>query len=725
MRRLSWVVGIAAVLVLANLASAAAPKYVGKQMLSNLVTDDCIVFTTIPSPKGTLEAMKHLSPYRLVNDPEIQTFIESGERSLDKYLSGDFKTTATEIRVAIAEYLDLFDQQLSLAVYESKEHSPDIVVLLESSRGGGVVKEWLNAMVRDKLSERYLGTRARKVTIGGAQAFVTEDAGGWSPAACARGNLLIIAGSRERLTTTLSALDDPPKNALAESEIFKRACKAVDGDNAHFFCFANVSKAWARTIAKEPNDEDLAKARKVLGFEFVAAAVTFDGGRAVSRIHAVPEAGQKETLLSYVAKGPNPLDTLELIPNRAVLFACIGLNLRKIIEKSIKNEFGEDMFTPRDAMDTAKKKVWEQALKALAGSMKKETTGFVQLPFGGGMWPEAALIFRTRDPASLEQDITDLLKLAGKAPAPKRFLDTNVYVLMEPTGMFPLSPALAVVGRNLVLSYSPQTVKMLIRQKQRGSGLLRDKASFKNAFSQVADDRLGVVFLDTRAVVLYVYNTFVPFLAAIEREARDERPPFDFALLPTAETIAQYFSEMVISAHWQGDGLTVRIASDGFDPASLAMHAQVFAPYYVPLALLGHRKQMAEQCRWKLYIPLAREATDLPASQKEFIQKHCHRKSLVCPADPRPVGLGDGVKTSYEYFPEKYSVKMRVGPESATSTAAEVTAPMAGGDTIILYDNKPRHSGGRNVMTPVGHKWMPEDEFQEELAEQIAGFKKK
>lgn len=718
------VVGV--LLVLGAAAPAASPKYAGRHMLSNLVTDDCLVFTTIPSPKDTLDAVRLLSPCRLMNDPEVQAFIRSGEESLDKALSADFRTSAADIRADIADYLQLFDRQLSLAVYDSRKRTQDIVVLLESSREGGAVKKWLDGMVRDKVFERYTAGGARRIKIAETEAFVCDAMRGWSPALCARGSLLIIAGSQERLAKTLAALDRPPKNALAEAEVFQRARRAVGAGGAHFFFFMNLARIWKLALDEDPDDEDLATARKVLGFEFVAAAVTFEGNRAFSRVHVVPETGQKETLLSYVARSPNPFDTLELIPNRAVLFASIGLHPRKIIKRISENEdFFEEAAMPDAAERAATKKLWEQALNALAGSLKEETSAFVQLPFGGGMWPEAALVSRTRDPAALEQHITDLLKLAGKPAEPKPFLDTNIYVIAETGGIFPVAPTVAVVGRNMVMSYTPQTVRMLIRQKQQRTGLLRDKPEFKEALSQVADDRVGVVFLDMRSLLLFIYNASVPLLAAVERETGDGGPLFDSALLPTTETLAQYFSEMLISAHWQGEGLTMRIASDGFDPASLAMHAQVFAPYYLPLAFLAHRKQMAAECRWKLYMPYARKETDLPATQNEFIQKHRHRKSLVCPADPKPVDLGDGFKTSYEYFPEKYGVKMRIGPESGTKTAAELAPPMASRDTIILYDNKPRHRRGRNVMTPGGRKWMSEEEFQKRLAKQIAQFKNK
>jgi hypothetical protein len=61
------------------------------------------------------------------------------------------------------------------------------------------------------------------------------------------------------------------------------------------------------------------------------------------------------------------------------------------------------------------------------------------------------------------------------------------------------------------------------------------------------------------------------------------------ALLPTAKTLAQYFGSATICAHWEGDGLVLLTMSEGFDPLSLAVHAQVFGPYVLPFWFLADR----------------------------------------------------------------------------------------------------------------------------------------
>ena len=467
MRKRERLVLLGAVLFVATVASADVPRYAGKHILSDLVTDDCLVFSSIPSLKAAAEALKQLSPYKLFNDPEIQQLIRMSEKALDDALRGDFSTTASEARAAAARYLDLFDRQCSVAFLGVEEESPDFVVLLESSRGSDAVKKLLHDVVSAEVFERYLMVTPKKVKIGGADAFVCEETDGMSLAVCARENFLILASSRDRLAKTLAALDERLNNSLSASETFKRARGAVAADGAHCFFFANLSKVWERVIADDPHDEDLAKARRVLGFDFIAGAVSFEGGRAISRVHVVAEEGQKNTLLSYVGKRSNPLETLELISDRAVFFASCGLNLPKIIsEISEAEDLFDDMFRPGQAERAAKKKLLEQTLKALAGSVQEEVSAFAQLPYGGGMWPEGALLFRTRDPASLEQDITDLLKLAGNEAKPVRFLNANLYMLTDQGPYTPFRPALSVIGRNAALSYMPQIIKTLIRQKR-------------------------------------------------------------------------------------------------------------------------------------------------------------------------------------------------------------------------------------------------------------------
>jgi hypothetical protein len=116
-----------------------------------------------------------------------------------------------------------------------------------------------------------------------------------------------------------------------------------------------------------------------------------------------------------------------------------------------------------------------------------------------------------------------------------------------------------------------------------------------------------------------------------------------------------------------------------------------------------------------------KEVTELPLTQQEFVSKFMlERGALVCPSDKKLEELPDGSLTSYEYFPEKYSVKMRIGPQSWRKAEIETDPLMVTRNTLILYDNKPRHLGGRNVMTTGGQKWMSEEEFQRVLKEQLA-----
>ena len=725
--RVGWALTLVLACAVVTLG-AENPGYQGERMLSKLVGEDCILFTTIPSPKSTVEAMKGLAPYRLMNDPETQAFLESGQGWLDEVLAGDFRTTSAEATAAAGRFLEVFDRQISLAVFKFGKNFPEFVLLLESSHAPDAAETWLNELIRDEVFERYVGSAPEAADIAGAKAYSFEFTGGLPLFACAKGNILLLGNSQQRVADTLAAFDRNLARPLAANPAFLNASRAVEGDGADFLLFMNMRRIWEDALEIERHDPDVEKVRKKLDFESVAAAVRFEGDRAMSKIHLTPraEAEVAETVLKYVAKRPNPLATMELIPDQALFFASAGLNLRSIIDDiSDSDDFFREISSLFRAREVAKRTLLKETLKALAGGLAEEVALFVQMPQGGGMIPEGAFVARADDPVGLDEDIEALLKIAGKQPEAVTFLNGRIYMLVDPDESYgsPFAPAVGLMGRNLVLSLSPQTVKKLIRLQENPSGLLRDNPDFKNALAKAPADHVGFLRLDTRALFLFIYNSMSPFLSGIAREAQQEGvPQFNVALLPTADALAQYLSGLTASMHREGNGLSIHLTSEGIDPAALAVHAQVYAPYYLPYVFLKHRRELANRCRWSLHLSAQlEEGSDLPGTQREFVKKFLRdRKSLTCPADAKPEDLGEGYKSSYEYFPERYNVKVHIAKPGSDAEAEAEEMRIARGDALILYDNRPRHQGGRNVLTLAGErKHMSEEDFQEALARQI------
>jgi prepilin-type processing-associated H-X9-DG protein len=82
-----------------------------------------------------------------------------------------------------------------------------------------------------------------------------------------------------------------------------------------------------------------------------------------------------------------------------------------------------------------------------------------------------------------------------------------------------------------------------------------------------------------------------------------------------------------------------------------------------------------------------------------------------CPTDERAAAWFGDVTRSYQYFGEMVEVQITTG-----------AAP----NTMLVWDNAPRHKGGRNVAFLDGHvESLDEVEFQKRLAEQMKDWKNK
>ena len=450
-----------------------------------------------------------------------------------------------------------------------------------------------------------------------------------------------------------------------------------------------------------------------------------EGERAVSKVFLARKEGQTGTFLRFLSRQPDPMSTLELVPEQASLFASVHLDLSTLTRELLANDGVRKLLFRNKKGATVESKTPEQAVDELTGALKDEVALYLGQPYDGGMLPEAAVVCVAKDPVALQQNFLALLKLARREQQPVSFMGGSIFWLANfPVGLnSPFAPCMATFKQYLAFSYAPQSLKALIRLSQEPKNLLRDSDDFKRALSEAGPERVGLLYLDNRQVVLWFYNTINPSLSNTLRQISEGGAGgFDARLLPSSESMARYFSVTAVSANWQGNSLSLHVTSDGFDPLSLAFHGAAFAPYWIPLAELKEREDVAEKCRVGLYMSEhPKEVTELPLTQQEFVSKFMlERGALVCPSDKKLEELPDGSLTSYEYFPEKYSVKMRIGPQSWRKAEIETDPLMVTRNTLILYDNKPRHLGGRNVMTTGGQKWMSEEEFQRVLKEQLA-----
>src|SRR6185436_5545271 len=137
--KFAWCVGIAAVLSLGSTYAQIAPA-------EQLLPDDTIGLVTIPDwKKFTADISK--SPYgQLWNDPAMKQFREN----FNSNFQADFlKPLEKELGVKLADYQDLLQGQVTLALTTPKEGSNellDVLLLIDTKDKGEVLTKKLSEL---------------------------------------------------------------------------------------------------------------------------------------------------------------------------------------------------------------------------------------------------------------------------------------------------------------------------------------------------------------------------------------------------------------------------------------------------------------------------------------------------------------------------------------------------------------------------------------------------
>ncbi len=713
----------------APIAESGMPGYEGEHFLADLVTDECVFFFSMPQPVAAHQDINALKLMGLAQEPEVQALWQNICESLDKRLGELVESDSPQLAKHRKRYLEVFDRQISLAVFRTKEitgiYSPignlaaglllgDAVALLESSSSPELVAQAVRDFASGTLAKAVWGGSFREVEIEGQTAYESLEDSLPLYLAC-KGGVVVAATRKERLESLLAAFDAPPKNPLSARPDYRKAMAETGDGEVTIFLYWNIEESLRRLAAErdEEEREDFEEVVRAFRMSALWAAWRGDGERAQFHVRLQRAEGQGGMLDAF-RPAFNPLDTTAVVPSSAFVYGSQMVDAMKLCKHFLhlyeKEEFGPSIpETGPQAERWAKFQATSKTITLVASSLGPEAAFCANIPFGGGLIPNAAIVCQAKDPVTLEDDLRSLLKIAKLGEFNEsQYLGYTVY--SAPERELPFGLCYAVLEGHLVLGLTPLAVKEVIALQKNPAGSLKQSAEFEAAFKGLPEERQGAFYLNTRNIALFLYNIIAPILTGVAVHAPEDSI-FDPALLPVPATIGRHLDKLVAVAVVDEQGMVIRGYSDGLDLLTVTGLCALHVPLYGPFVVIDVREELGHACMTQLYRliqPPARET--LPATQVEFLKEYFDGgRELVCPLDRDPRDLGGGYRTSFRYFIEEFGVQMEYGGWEGR--------PELRSD-LILYEDAQRH-GRRTVLTRARFPAsLPEEEFQTMLQAQ-------
>jgi len=681
--------------------------------LEKILPADTMLYVSFKNP-GEQVAFHESAIYKIAQEPEMKAFLANVEDEL----RGLHARHAAELPVDIGLIEEALGDEISFAFTglrqadESSPPQPGIIIstvfqrapedaeqaLLAALRAasGGAVGDAQPAFDHQGVSVKSVGTP--DVTF--YYTFL--------------GKRLIAASAEADLRAMLD-LAQAAGRSLAEDAMFKKTMSKVGGSDAMVRLYVNAQLLTnLMRVSIPPQQSGVLDTLGLYNIQALGLASRFaDGGIRDSFYIYAP--GERTGILPQ-AGNPVDLSMLSCVPDNAEMVSLTRLDIEQLygtVMRAIAQAAPEEQGRIAEAIAAAEEQVGFKIQEDLLASLGTQILIF-QAP------RETVFMVEVKDRAKLDSCIESLVAF-GAGKVEKRELEHEGATIrhVNITGLpLPLTPSYTYYRNFLVVGLYPQTLKSFVARVKAKSPSITDSEDFQRVSGQYLKGCDAISYSNVAGKLTDCYDLVVILAQMLhgvsEVSIRPELMPHGSAIEPhmfglgsgtlnDAEGILTESFSPVGSA----GGLLASLGTQNL--GTIGMMGGMMMPALVQ-ARGAARRAACQSNIHGIGLALAmytNEHGGYPGSLLDLMPEYVRApRMLVCPSDGNPMTIGDGVPCSYYYV----------------GTISPAVDPM----TIILYEKRGSHEGGRNVLFADSHvEWIPEDTFQANMEESLRLVKEK
>jgi hypothetical protein len=581
-------------------------------LAERILPQNALVFLSVPQSASISEDYAKSNLAKLVNHPEVKSFIAPFEAWLNKRKTQPAQAggratppfneqSKMMTGLSVDEIWDLLQGPLTFALYDvplSEQHKLDLVLTLGSpdaaklEKAATALKENFKQQGNLKEGEySRAGVTVREIGDNSFRLYYTLIQ-----------KTLIVATRQERMDQIVDGAADKTFAGLREDAAFKAARARVSPENRHFFLlYANLAQSF-KQYRRELGDEALRIMESVglADIPSLAMSLGYDGPHVRER-YALMTTRQDRGLLKLLAGGAPVDPNISLVPAGAVTYSHMGVNLTEVYDMvRTLSKINPDFEKGLDEMLGGYEKRAGFKLREAFASLGSSWTGWSWMPEGGGIFPDSVTAVPLLDAAAFESAVEKASKDGGFALEQLTFQGHTIkYITFALERLFDNLPgampdflalsatiSYTIQDKTLLLATHPMSLKRhILRGAAKGKSILEDPKYAAVAARLPEGEWDSRLYFDLGRIVVIGYGIVEPLLHLVRDMARDENgePFIDLARLPLEETMAELLGVSLTSKRTLGDAVLVESRSNvGISMASGPAFAGIVAAIAIP-----------------------------------------------------------------------------------------------------------------------------------------------
>jgi len=590
-----------------------------KGWVAPLLPSDTMFVIEIPDMKRLLERSRQTGMWQIYSNADVQNAFKG------PLMQAKFGLAMVEMQLGqrFSDFVEMFSQgELTIALLGMDKTGadgkpiPDVLVAVQAREKAGALLEEINKRI-DQLQQQAGGVlEISQLPVGDvtvksvrvpAQPLSVHYAqvDGTIVAAFGEGHIEKLLAMRERAKAGIK----PEAGAKAET-ISELACFAKTttkaGGNSDLLLFLNVAELLKNQLLNlKPENENDRLVWNALGLDSinsVAYALEIQGKSLREVAYVDAPAARRKGLLALMDGEQLDMAALTAAPRNSIFAMAMKFTPEKIVEKladlatlenpNAKTDLDAWLAARGQALGVDLKK---EVLSGLTGQSVLSVSMQPHHPKLGMAFPQVILSVGVKDAAALK-NLLKVLRDAGKESfdfTDTLLTDREIVTARErfAGGRIPLQLSYCVDQNDLLVSLYPLALRDELNRRAQMkaapsgpdarplAGSLNDDADFKAASSRLAGKPGAMLYADTGAIAVALYDTLIPVAQLAPREAK-----IDVNALPTSDVLLQNLGGTVFGLTSDPDG----IVAEGYSPTGVVSFASVL----VPLALQERRRGM-------------------------------------------------------------------------------------------------------------------------------------
>ncbi len=564
---MKYTVSLVLSLLLASLALLPAQA----ESIARYLPADTLVHLTLTDGKQVKQALKQVALARLLQEKEVQLFIDE----LSKNLGDTFTQFEKELGLTYYELFALFQGEVSLTVTGiSAAKNPVLDRLLLTAELGdkGATYRKVLSWLKQKISQADKTVRFGSYELKQCKVQTIRLTGVTLSTAFYKGRFF-AATDGTALAELLGKLDSKPRDGLAGKPLYRQMKQQVTRGQPGLHLYLDLAGI-LKKVLRGPGASDQRKKLAEFGVDQIQALAigsTISKRGFVERVYVhAPKATRG--LFSMIESLPETdRDVVRLLPEKSLIFQVGALN-------PLQSWLSYLDFVQRVAPEEYKQGYqslyqFEKSLglkvPQLLRTFGKRFAFYVTMPENEGLAPHIVLMMETEKPQQLRETLNQLIQRMRRTGQDYPALDIrkipfddsyfHYLNLSRLGGQQVIAPAFAIRGNWFLLAQSPLNLKaawVSLANKQRQS--MADTPRFKLISEELSPRWGSMGYLDAGRGLVAVYETFAPLFQALIPQGD---VPFEPALIPMPSTLAKHLYGVGWATYKTREGVRIELAS--------------------------------------------------------------------------------------------------------------------------------------------------------------------